>query len=219
MSGKNIGIIIVVAIVFLAIGAGGVFLYQQSETNNLESELKALNDENDDLIKNLGENNEFIRYYARANSKIADALINDGLARAYEEEADYHYELGIYDWSENYYSFAIDYYGYARDGFGTSIILLNQADDYSTNIKTTDYIQKYIDLYEYSKDISSMEYSKCDKLRLASYYYNLSDWDAGDIELEKSNDYLDELNNYITEQNDIITEIEIFLENSWKEYI
>ncbi len=194
---KNIGVVIVVAIVFLAIGAGGVYYLKQSE----------INEDNND---------EFIRFLLRADSEIDNALLNEGLAKSAEYEAEYFYNLDIYNLSEIYYSYAKEYYDYATSGFGTADALLKQAKNYANSDKTLEYISKYIDVNSYSEDIDGLYSQISESRRLACHYYNLSEWDAGDTYGNKANSNIEELNNFISERNNLLTELDILLETSWE---
>ena len=204
---KNIGVVIVVAIVFLAIGSGGIYYLKQSEIADLESELKE-NEEN--------KNDEFVRFLLLARSEIDNAFFNLGSAIAYEYEAQYFYDLEIYELAEIYYTLAQENYGFVTSGFGTADALLKQAKNYSNSDKTLEYISKYIDFNSYSEDINDLYYQISESKRLACYYYNLSEWDAGHIHVEKSNANLDELNKFVSERNNLLTEIDILLETSWR---
>ena len=194
---KNIGVVIVVAIVFLAIGAGGVYYLKQSE----------INEDNND---------EFIRFLLRAYSEIDNALLNESFAKSAEYEAEYFYNLDIFNLSEIYYSYAKEYYNYATSGFGTADALLKQAKNYANSDKTLEYISKYIDVISYSEDISGLNFQICESKRLACYYYNLSDWDAGDMHANKANNNIDNLIMFTSERNNLFTEIDILLETSWE---
>ena len=194
---KNIGVVIVVAIVFLAIGAGGVYYLKQSE----------INEDNND---------EFIRFLLRADSEIDNALLNEGFAKSAEYEAEYFYNLDIYNLSEIYYSYAKEYYDYATSGFGTADALLKQAKNYANSDKTLEYISKYIDVNSYSEDINGLYSQICESNGLACYFYNLSEWDAGDMHVNKANSNIDELNSFVSERTNLLTEIDILLETSWE---
>ena len=194
---KNIGVVIVVAIVFLAIGAGGVYYLKQSE----------INEDNND---------EFIRFLLRADSEIDNALLNEGFAKSAEYEAEYFYNLDIYNLSEIYYSYAKEYYDYATSGFGTADALLKQAKNYANSDKTLEYISKYIDVNSYSEDIDGLYSQISESKRLASHYYNLSEWATGDTHGNKANSNIEKLNNFISERNKLLTELDILLETSWE---
>ena len=194
---KNIWVFIVLAIVFLSIGAGGVYYLKQSEINE---------DNNDEVI----------RFLLRAHFEIDNALLNESYAKSAEYEADYYYNLEIFNLSEIYYSYATVYYDYAASGFETADESLKQAKNYANSDKTLEYISKYIDVNSYNGDIDGL-YSQINEFkRLACYYYNLSEWDTGNIHADKANSIIEKLNELITERDNLLNEIDILLETSWE---
>jgi len=193
---NNIWVFIVVAIVFLSIGAGGVYFLKKPEINE-------------------NNNDEFIRYILRAHFETDNALLNESYAKTAEYQAEYYYNYNIFNLSEIYYSYATEYYGYAASGFGTADELLKQAKNYANSDKALEYITKYIKVNSYSKDIEDLYSQICESKGLACYYYNLSEWDTGDIQVNKANNNIEQLNNLFTEKNNLLNEIDILLETSW----
>jgi hypothetical protein len=215
MSRKTTIVIIVIAIIFLSIGTGGTYIYYQNEINNLNNEIKNLNDQLSGLNYNETDNLEFDRYLARSFNKIMNSKTNEGLAEAYKEQADNYYDLEEYHLSEKYYSYAQNHYGYARDNFSSAVSYLKQAKTYSTNDKTFTYINMYIGYTNISKEWNILGYKICNSLSIVSQYYNVSNWNQGDEELNKTKDNIDEYNYLIQVLNDILDDINVYLQSSW----
>lgn len=212
------GLVAVIAVVCLVGSAGATYLFvnemNQSEINSLtsehESEISSLNDIDTNRQK-------FDRLILKAMDALGDAWLNNGYAESYQVEADYMYSVGSYEWGEIYYSYAQDYFSYAGDSYGDARLIFNQAKNYATNDNTLDFTEKYIEFIDASRIMLNSDFEICDNLRLACYYYNLSEWDTGDGYLEDSNDALAEKNDYVDTYNDLLGEIEFMLDTSWIE--
>lgn len=141
---KTMGVIIIIAIIFLSIGTGAIYIFYQTEISSLNNDINSLNEQFTGLNYNETNSTEFERYLARAFNEIMDSKNNEGIAGAYKEQAEYHYNLGKYHFSEIYYSYAQDHYGNARDKLSSIVSYLKQAKTYSTNDKAFTYINMYI---------------------------------------------------------------------------
>lgn len=212
------GLVAVITVVCLVGSAGATYLFvnemNQSEIDSLtleyESEMSSLNDTDEDRQK-------FDRLILKARETLDTAWLNRGYAEAYQDEADYSYDIALYDWGEIYYSYTQDYVSYAREAYGEGKLIFGQAEDYATNDKTLEFTQTYIEYIDSTRELLSYDYEICDNLRLACYYYNLSEMETGDGYLEDSNDALAEKNDYIDIYNDLLGEIELMLDTSWIE--
>jgi len=195
---RSIGIIALVAIIFLAIGVGGTYLFQQLTLN-------------DDLESNV----EFNRLYFKAMEEYNKGISNEGFARAYYTEADYCFEYNLFNWGEIYYNYSHDYFNYAKDRYEKAILFLKQAKNYITNDNIIEYVDTYLDLINVTKERVIIDSIMTDYLKLACYYYNLSDWTAGDEKLENSNEYIDDLEIIINNYMSLLNEIENLLKTDW----
>jgi len=66
------------------------------------------------------------------------------------------------------------------------------------------------------KDFSNLNFQLIDKMRLASYYYNMSDMDSGDKKIVEYNDMVNENTYLLNELKTSFDELELLLENEWK---
>lgn len=221
MSGKTVGIIIVVAIICLVVGAGASYVINQSQIEDIKTDynqqINNLQSENQELTSTMNDSREFNRLFFKAMNNIATARIDDGMERAYKSEADVNYNIAYYNWAETYYSYAQDYCNYARDEYTKGSLLLKQAIDYTEDNKTLEYVNKYIDMINSEKNQNTGAYAYLDLLRLASFYYNNSDWANGDKKLEGSNSLLVDYNNLVLTTNDLIVELDMMVESSWRD--
>lgn len=212
------GLVAVIAVVCLVGSAGATYLFvnemNQSEINSLtsehESEISSLNDIDTNRQK-------FDRLILKARETLDTAWLNRGYAEAYQIEAEDCYLKALYKWGDIYYLYAQEYFSYAQESYGDARLIFNQAEDYATNDKTLEFTQTYIEYIDATRELLNYDYEICDNLRLACYYYNLSDWDTGDDYLEDSNDALDDRNAYVDTYNDLLGEIELMLDTSWIE--
>jgi len=214
---KN-GLVAVIAVVCLVGSAGATYLFVNemnqyeidSLTSEYESEISSLNDIDTNRQK-------FDRLILKARETLDVAWLNRGSAEAYQDEADYMYSVGSYDWGEIYYSYASDYFTYAMESYSEGKLIFQQAEDYATNDNTLEYTQKYIEYVDSARTLLGFDFDICTNLELACVYYNLSEWDTGDEYLEDSNDALSERNVFMFTYNDLFGEIELMLDTSWIE--
>lgn len=217
MEGKTIGIIVLVGIICFCIGGFGLYLYQQQEITSKSSEISSLNDTINALNDDLANNKEFDRLIFKAHFEEGNGILNEGSARAYMDEADYSYGVSLFDWGEIYYACAEDYFSYAKDNYVTAILYLEQAQDYITNDKTSEYLDTYLEYLDNSKELCNTYYIFCDNMRLACYYYNYSDLDTGDEKVEEANSYIEQINGLIDTIGAKSEKIKILFETSWKD--
>ena len=221
MGKRSVSVIVLVGIICLAIGVVGTYLFQQQEITDLKTshitEKDNLNEQILALNNDLESDIEFNRLYFKAIEEYSKGMFTEGFARAYYVEADDCREYNSFDWGEIYYKNSRDYFNYSKYSYEKAILYLIEAKDYITNDATMEYIDKYIDLLNITKERCVIDYTMSDDLRLACYYYNLSNWDAGNEKLEDSNEYIDELESLIKTYNTLLTEIEILLESTWKD--
>ena len=215
MGKKSIGIIVLVGIICLSIGAGGTYLFQQQEITDLKTSHMA---EKNYLNERIKSDVEFNRLFFKAMDEYNKGKFNEGFSRAYYVEADNYFEYyNLSDWGEIYYTYSRDYFNLAKDNYEKAIQYLIQAKNYITNNKTMEFIDSFLDLLNITKERVIIDYNMTDYLRLACYYYNLSDWKTGDEKLEASNEYLDELKSILITYNDILAEIDNLLESNFNE--
>jgi len=221
MKEKSAGKIVLVGIICIVIGVGGTYLFEQQEISNLktnhinekdylDAQILALNDD-------LENDKEFNRFYSRVMKEYSQGLLNEGLARAYNREADFSYNTSLYGWAESYYTLAGDYFNFAKDAHAKAIVYLKQAKYYITNDKTMDFIDTFLDYLNASKERYEAEYNYVDDLRLACYYYNLSEWEKGNEKLDDANVKVEELNSLIDAEVILYDRIDVLLSITWKD--
>lgn len=211
MKSVIIGVIVVVCVVG---SAGGTYLFldqaKRSEIDNLTSQISSLNDIDEDR-------QEFDRLIIKALKTESVGWLNNGWARAYNDEASLSYKVGDYEWGELYYGYAFDYYGYVADNFRDANLLFKQALNYATNNKTLEITQKYIELMNISREFANVNANICDDFRLACFYYNMSDLDNGGKKVIDANENIEQRNAMLDSYNNALDEIDALLVSSWKE--
>jgi len=217
MDGKNIGTIILIGIVCFCVGYFAIYLFQQQATTGPTNEINDLNETITSLNADLENNKEFNRYFFKARKGEINGAINEGCGRAYGEEGDYSFSIGSFGLAEIYYGHCMDYYKYAEDEYLTAKLYLEQAQNYITDTKTSDYIDTCIELHQKSIELFTTNYNFFYDMQSASYYYNISSWDQGDIKLEEANSNINQINSLVSDINALLTEIDISLEASWKD--
>jgi len=205
---------IITVVIICIIGSAGLtyfFINQNTQTdiNNFKIEIS-------DLNENINNQNECFRYFAKASSKVEDAFLNHGVAETYTEQGTYYFGLNNYDSSESFYKASMSYYNNTVDFFEESITQLNQAKKYAKNEKLLNYINQYIEYIGLYKDFSNINFQLTDKVRLASYYYNMNDLDSGDKKIVEYDDLVNENTNLLDELKSTYDELELLLENDWK---
>lgn len=221
MKEKSVGILVLVGIICMVIGAGGTYLVEQQEISNLKTnhinEKDYLNAQILALNDDLENDKEFNRFYSRVTKEYSLGLLNEGLARAYNREADFSYNTSLMGWAENYYTLARDYFNFAKDAHGKAIVYLKQAKYYITNDKTMKFVDTFLDYLNASKERFEAEYNYVDDLRLVCYYYNLSDWENGNKKLDDANVKVEELNSLINAEVALYKRIDVLLSTTWKD--
>ncbi len=209
----NVGKLIAIVIICIigSVGATYFIINQNNQTDidNYKIEISELN-------KKINNQNECFRYFAKASSKVEDAFLNHGVAETYTEQGTYYFGLDNYESSESFYKASMSYYNFSIDFFEESITQLNYAKNFAKNEELMDYINQYIEYIDLYKDFSNINFQLTDKMRLASYYYNMSDLDSGDKKIIEYNDQVNENANLLNELKTSFDELESLLENDWK---
>ena len=203
-------IAIVIICIIVSVGATNFIVNnnKQTEFDNYKIEIAELNE-------NINNQNECFRYFAKASSKVEDAFLNHGVAETYTEQGTYYFGLDNYESSESFYKASMSYYNFSIDFFEESITQLNYAKNFAKNEELMDYINQYIEYIDLYKDFSNINFQLTDKMRLASYYYNMSDLDSGDKKIIEYNDQVNENANLLNELKTSFDELESLLENDW----
>ena len=201
-------------IIICIIGSAGATYFIINKNN--QTDIDSYKIEILELNKKINNQNECFRYFAKASSKVEDAFLNHGVAETYTEQGTYYFGLNNYESSESFYKASMSYYNFTIDFFEESITQLNQAKNYTKNEELLKYINQYIEYNDLYKDFSTINFQLTDKMRLASFYYNMSDIDSGDKKIVDYNDQVNENANLLNELKTSFDELELLLENDWK---
>lgn len=150
--------------------------------------------------------NKLLKTIMVSDLKLADISLDKQKAESYYAEASFNYEDSNYKSVESNCRLARDYYFKSSQSYRKLKAELSDG-----NVKG-ELIDLYTEKLEYLIQISENMYESCEHFEGASRYYDMDNYDMGDVEINAMNEKIRAHDTAVKNYNDVLSEFQTKLE-------
>ena len=207
------GILLIIIIVL------SIYSYNLSNQNNtlnskiynIDTLLKAKDQEITQLQKEINEIEKFNKFYSKAKTQYNNGIYDNSAAEYNYKLWDYYYDWDYFQESIEYCELARALYSSSNDYYGNAISYFEEAEKISKE-KYKELISYYINASNSMIDINWAMYESCEYFESASGFYSRNLWDSGNERLEQGNKKIELHDSLIKTHNSYLSKIEVLEE-------